>query len=372
MKVGILSLRNMESAPRIIREIKALETDLELVLIGNPGKSGQHPVHSIYAFRTLYDKLMSRIDRLRGNKKVRYSNLSAFIVQQKIRTLIIHEPVFFPLAVRLKKAHGIKIIFNAHEYHPLEFEDLPGWLETEGKHYTKLYRKYLHEFDLFINVCESIRLKCLEEFNLDSVVIPNAAFESAIPPSRNEQVPIRLIHHGALLPGRKIEKMIAIVQEAGERFSLDIMLVPNPAAMDYYQKLQELCSKTSNVRLIQPVTFHEIVPFINQYDAGIYLLEPSNFNNFHALPNKLFEFIQAKLAIIVSPSPEMSRLVSNYGIGWVAADFSTGSMVDILKNLTLQEIQACKEHTLKAAAMENAEHYQRLFLGQVLSLSHQS
>lgn len=371
MKVGILSLRNMETAPRIIREIKALETDFELVLIGNPGKSGKHPVHSIYSFRTLFDKLMSRIDQLRNLKKVRYSRLSSFILQQKIRVLIIHEPVFFPIAVRLKKEHGIRIVFNAHEYHPLEFEDLPGWLETEGKNYTELYRKYGHEFDLFINVCESIRLKCLEEFNLDSLVIPNAAFESKIPPSRNEQTPIRLIHHGALLPGRKIEKMISIVQEAGERFSLDIMVVPNPGAMEYHQLLKDLCSKTSNVRLIEPVSFNEIVPFINQYDAGMYLLEPSNFNNFHALPNKLFEFIQAKLAIIVSPSPEMSRLVTNYRIGWVAADFSTGSMIDILKNLTLQDIQACKENTLKAAASENAEHYQRLFLAQILSLAHQ-
>ncbi len=369
MKVGILSLRNMDRAPRIIREINALENHVQLVLIGNPGNFGIHQVHSIYSFRTIQDKLISRADKLRKKTKLRYSKLSKFILQQNIHTLIIHEPEFFPLAVQLKKKHGIKIVFNAHEYHPLEFEDIPGWSETKGKYFTGLYRNYLHHFDLFINVCESIRLKCLEEFEVDSIVIPNAGFESKIPPSNTEQFPIRLIHHGALLPGRKIEKMIAIVQEAGEQFTLDIMIVPSKEAMDYYQLLSDLCSKTTNVRLIEPVRFDEIVPFINQYDAGIYLLEPSTFNNFNALPNKLFEFIQAKLAVIVSPSPEMSRIVSKYQIGWVASDFSTASMVKILNTLTLEDIRICKENTLKAAAIENAENYQRIFLKQILTLA---
>lgn len=363
----------MDTAPRIIREIKALETNFELVLIGNSNQSHTHQVHSIYSFRSFYDKWMSRVDKvisLFGTKnKIRYSKLIPFILQKEIRLLIIHEPVFFPLAADLKEKHGIKIVFNAHEYHPLEFEDIPGWLSTEGKNYSHLYRNYLHRFDLFINVCESIRLKCLEEFKVNSIVIPNAAFESKIPPSVNKKLPIRLIHHGALLPGRKIEKMISIVQKAGNNFTLDIMGVVNPNSIDYYQSLNDLCSKTTNVRLIDPVKFNEIVPFINQYDVGIYLLEPSNFNNFNALPNKLFEFIQAKLAIVVSPTPEMSHLVSTYNIGRVAEDFSIPAMVEILNALTPEAIQTYKENTLKAAVVENAENYQQVFLKQVLSLT---
>lgn len=363
----------MDSAPRILREIKALEANFELVLIGNSNQPITHQIHSLYSLRSFYDKLMSRIDRMvslvNKKKKIRYSKLIPFILQNKIRLLIIHEPMFFPLAIHLKEKHGIKIVFNAHEYHPLEFEDIPGWLSRDGKHYSYLYRNYLSRFDLFINVCESIRLKCLEEFNVDSIVIPNAAFESKIPPSSNTKFPIRLIHHGALLPGRKIEKMISIVQESGDKYTLDIMGVPNPEAMDYYQLLKDLCAGTTNVRLIKPVKFNEIVPFINQYDAGIYLLEPSNFNNFNALPNKLFEFIQAKLAIVVSPTPEMSHLVSKYEIGRIAENFSIPAMVKILRDLTPEDIHVYKENTLKAAATENAENYQQIFLEQISSLT---
>ena len=54
---------------------------------------------------------------------------------------------------------------------------------------------------------------------------------------------------------------------------------------------------------------HEIVDTIAEYDIGLFILSPINFNYYHALPNKLFEFIQARLAIAVSPSPEMARIV---------------------------------------------------------------
>lgn len=322
MTIGILSTRNMDSAPRIIREVFTLEKDFELILIGNSSQLGNHKIHPIYSFRGLYDKIISRFDNILKRRRVRYSKLNKFIIQKQISLVIIHEPEFIPLAIQLKEKHKVKIIFNAHEYHPLEFDNDPKWLSKEGVYYSKLYREKLQKFDLFINVCESIRKKCIEEFQVDSIVIPNAAFESKLPPSKTTQFPIRLIHHGTILPGRKIEKMISIVEQAGIHFSLDIMGVPNPHAMDYFNKIKDLCSQTNNIRLIPPVKFNEIVPHINQYDCGIYLLEPSNFNNFNALPNKLFEFIQAKLAIIVSPSPEMSQIVSHYNIGQVASNFS--------------------------------------------------
>jgi glycosyltransferase involved in cell wall biosynthesis len=359
----------MDSAPRIIREIQALESYFELVLIGNSNQKNGLYIHDLYTFRSFLDKIWSRIDLIFNRKKVRYSKLIPFIRKEKIQLLIIHEPIFFPLAICLKEKYGVKIVFNAHEYHPLEFEDIPGWLSSEGVYYSNLYKQYLHQFDLVINVCESIRNKCIKEFNVDSIVVPNAAFESTTSPSKNNKYPIKLIHHGTLLPGRKIEKMISIVNEAGENYTLDIMGVANMHAMEYYRELEELCSKTSNVRLIPPVDFKEIVPFINRYDIGIYLLEPSNFNNLHALPNKLFEFIQAKLAILVSPTPEMSQLVNKYKIGIVASDFSTSAMVDVLKKITIQEINLYKQNSIIAASTENAEHYQSLFLEQIVSLT---
>ena len=40
-----------------------------------------------------------------------------------------------------------------------------------------------------------------------------------------------------------------------------------------------------------------------------------------ALPNKLFEFIQARIAVIVSPTVDQARLVTDAGVGLVCNGF---------------------------------------------------
>lgn len=369
-KVLILSNRKVSSAPRILREMDGLKDHFDIHVTGDePAFDTKHTYSCIYSFRSFGDKIKSRISRALGRKILpEYSKIGAYIQQQHINVLIIHEPHLLPLAAKLKKTHGIRIVFNAHEYHPLEFEDSPEWMSNEGRLFYSLYQRYLPQLDLFINVCDSIREKCLSEFRADSLVIPNAAFYSDVAPVFHEGDVIRLIHHGALLPNRKLEKIISIVDSLGSRFQLDIMGMPNPAVMDYYEKIREACAATSNVRLIPPVAFSEIIPFINQYDIGVYLLEPSSFNNFHALPNKIFEFLQAKLAVFVSPSPEMSKLVEKYRIGEVSEDFSEAAMIKRLQQTDFQQINAYKQNTLQAAQQETAEKYQQLYLDRLLSL----
>lgn len=365
----IFSERDFSAAPRVKREIQALKDHVNLYLAGGNSHSDLPDYSCIYDFLTFTDRVRYHVlKKKRPYATPGFSKLSKLIRTQNIRIIILHESKFLPLAIRLKQKHDLKIIFNAHEYHPLEFEDTPGWLESHGKEYERLYQTYLPKVDLFINVCGAIQQKCLEVFGADSIVIPNAAFFSDIAPVFNDTEPIRIIHHGAILPNRKIEKMISIVSSMAPRFQLDIMGMPNSSAMEYYREIEQSCSLTANVRLIPPVKFNEIVPFINQYDIGLYLLEPSSFNNFNALPNKLFEFLQAKLAIYVSPSPEMSQLIKKYNLGEISQDFSESAMIELLENTTFQKLKEFKTNAVEASRVETAEKYQQLFLDHVLSL----
>jgi len=70
----------------------------------------------------------------------------------------------------------------------------------------------------------------------------------------------------------------------------------------------------------------EICQALNDYDMGIFLLPPVNFNYAHALPNKFFEFIQARLAVAIGPSPEMASIVEEYGFGVVAKSFNPADL----------------------------------------------
>ncbi|WP_343636894.1 glycosyltransferase [Fluviicola sp.] len=372
-QVLIFSNRKVSSAPRILREIEALKDHFGIHLTGEEAVfQTEHAYSCIYDFRSTADKLKSKSAQWlkQVERSPSYSRIGKYIRENNISLVIFHEPNFLSLALALKKKYGVKIIFNAHEYHPQEFEDLPGWLETEGIYFTELYRSCLPQFDLVINVCESIRLKCLEEFKADSIVIPNAASLKELSVQSNTGFPVRMIHHGVNLPSRKVENMIEIAARLGANYSLDLMLTSVNGNESYDEAIRKKIAETPNVSWKKPVAIHQICSEINPYDIGLFYLEPTNFNYRYALPNKLFEFIQARLAIAISPSPEMKNLVQKYELGVCADDFSINSMVEKISALSREAIQRFKQNSDQAAHLENTEKYNAVYLAKILSLFH--
>jgi hypothetical protein len=122
-----------------------------------------------------------------------------------------------------------------------------------------------------------------------------------------------------------------------------------------------LIGTKKNVRLIPPVGSDDIIPYISQYDIGIYLLEPNNFNNKHALPNKFFEFIQGRLAIAIGPSPEMAKIVTDYDLGLISKDFDAKNLAETVNSFTTDKIIYYKEKSNLASKEFNSfENYLKL------------
>jgi hypothetical protein len=109
------------------------------------------------------------------------------------------------------------------------------------------------------------------------------------------------------------------------------------------------------VAIREPVPYQRLIPETAGYDIGVYILEPLSFNLRHALPNKFFEFIQARLAVAIGPSPEMQALVERHGCGVVAADFDPRSLAAALNALSGEQIEQLKARSHQAASLLNAE-----------------
>jgi len=156
-----------------------------------------------------------------------------------------------------------------------------------------------------------------------------------------------MIHHGGAQRARRLELMIDVMARLDQRFSLDFMLVGNDAS--YLQELRNRASRDPRIRFVPPVRMEDICRMTNDYDVGLYLLPPLNFNQRFALPNKLFEFIQARLAIAIGPSPEMARIVRQHGVGVVADSFEPAALAGVLSSLTDQEVSLYKRASHAAA-----------------------
>ena len=151
-----------------------------------------------------------------------------------------------------------------------------------------------------------------------------------------------------------------------KRFILDLMLVPSDKR--YHKKLKNLANSRSNVKIIDPVPMKNIVNFISSYDIGLYILEPTNFNNGMALPNKIFEFIQARLAIAIGPSPEMKKIVKKYNLGVISDDYNAKSLASKLNSLNYTDILKFKSSADVAAKELNSENNVNLILNTVKEL----
>ena len=356
----VLSFNNLERDPRIHRQIRFLKQDYRVTALGtaDPLIEGVDFISvskRIEHLRTLLTSPLLLIGRYEdwywGQPHIRasYEKLSNvrkdLIVANNIETL--------PLALRLAK--GAKIIFDAHEYAPGQMEDILYWRIFFRKYTAHLCKTYIPQTDGMMTVGQIIADTYARETGVKPIVVTNAPDYEDLQPqfSGPQNKVIRMIYHGDASPSRQTDKMIRMMDFLDGRYELNLMLIETHDR--YLQHLKNLARERPGIRFLPPVPMRAIPKALNQFDVGVYLLEPHNFNLRHALPNKFFEFIQGRLAIAIGPSPEMALLVRKHDLGVVSQDFSPQALAGCLRKMDRATIDHFKLQSHKVARDLSAE-----------------
>jgi glycosyltransferase involved in cell wall biosynthesis len=272
--------------------------------------------------------------------------------------IVANDVETLPLAFDLKKANT-KIIFDAHEYAPLHFEDKLWWRIFFKGFNTFLCKKYIPKVDGMITIGKLLADEYEKNFNVKPVVMTNACAFHDLKPLPSESETIRLVHIGIVNRSRKLEMFIELLNALPDNFTLDLILVMPPQASpqtrEYFEWLKDLAKSNQRVRFKDAVPVAQIVPSIQQYDMGIILAPPINFNYANGLPNKLFDYIQARIGAISWPTPEIARIVKDYRIGVIGETFTIASLADAIRPLKRKDINEFKNNTNKAAEELSAE-----------------
>jgi hypothetical protein len=378
-QVLILAFSNLNHDARVLRQIDFLRNSYKLTVacFDGPEIDGvdlikikpirptlpEKIVSSFYllaqiyprAYRTLYDQLPLR----------------QFLSQRSFDLIIGNDIESLPLAFELKKA--ARILFDAHEYAPRHFEDKLIWRIFFQNFNKYLCEKYLPMVDAMTTVGKGLAEEYSKNYNVSPLILTNANFYYPnLTPGKVSNESIRLIHHGGANPSRQLELMIEMMTDLDDRFHLDLMLITpaiaNKKTRRYLNDLKNLVAKDPRIKILPPKKPSEIVDFITTYDIGIFLIPPINFNYANTLPNKIFDFIQARLAIAIGPTPEMASIVRQYDLGVVSEDFTPKSLAKQLNTLTTEQIQEFKNHSNKAAIELSAEHNKKILNDLVADL----
>ncbi len=362
----IISYSVLKIDPRIQRQIETLKKTYKISTLGF-GPSG-HPEINEYQIAPIRKRdnkykdaflLLGRFFDFYYDQLPYISETRSVLKGKKFDLIIANDIEALPVALDFSPES--KIWYDAHEYSPRENEDSLQWRIFFAPFKTYLCKKYLKKANFMTTVCDGIAMEYMKQFNRKEVeVVRNSPPFYDLTPSLVKEDKISFIHHGAAIRGRKIENMIHLMKLLDKRFNLNLMLIPTDP--EYLLELKSLSSNLSNISFLEPVSMTKIPEFINQYDLGIYFLEPLNFNQKFALPNKIFEFLQARLGIIIGPSPEMAKIVSANGLGLVTESFDMNEISHAINSLTTDSIKNFKLNSHKAASSLSFESDSKLIL----------
>lgn len=366
-KILMIVFSDIKNDPRVYRHICFLKDRYDVTAVGyeNPEIDGVDFIRVKINTESTLDKVRRAILLKLGKfekyywSKYDFSEVFYKLKDKKFDLIIANDIDTLPLALKIK--NDAKILFDAHEYFPREFEEEFYWRFFFQRYKTFLCEKYIPFVDSMITVGDIIAKEYWKNFKVRPYVITNASnyFDNLSPVNNSKDGIIKVVHCGYAFESRKIELMIETFNLLNNKYHLFLYL--KPLSVKYYEKLQKMAKKSQNISILNPIPYSEIVKTINQYDLGFYILPSNNFNNANALPNKIFEFVQARLGIVTGPSPEIANLVNKYQLGIVTKDFSPESSAMAIKSLTYDDIWRFKnnahQYAFELSAEKNKEKY---------------
>jgi glycosyltransferase involved in cell wall biosynthesis len=221
-------------------------------------------------------------------------------------------------------------VYDAHEYVP----GLP--IDSRRRDaYTDLENEYVRRVDAIITVSEGLATLLHERFGIRPAVVMNAPdMEKTIEvePVRNvagvpKGSPL-IIYVGGIAPHRGADVLI----EAMAHLDSDVHLVfVSNYTTGYVANLVargESRGLADRLHVVPYVAPEAVVGYIRSADVSVVPLSREFMNYEIALPNKLFQSIQASVPVVVSDNPELERFVTQHQVGEV---FTSGDAIALAK-----------------------------------------
>lgn len=207
----------------------------------------------------------------------------------------------------VSKLFNKKNVYDSHEL----FSQLPS---LEGNYskiiWTNLEKWLAPKQKYFITVSDSISKWYQDKYLVNPIVIKNLPTYKNIEFQESENK--YLIYQGALNKGRGLLVLIEAMKFI-ENITLKIA-GDGPFKTEIVKKIEDL-NLHNKVELLGNINPDELLFITQKATAGISLEEDCGLSYRYSLPNKLFDYIQAKTPVIASYLPEIKLIVDHYKIG---------------------------------------------------------
>jgi glycosyltransferase involved in cell wall biosynthesis len=235
----------------------------------------------------------------------------------------------------ISKLQNKKLVYDSHEL----FTEIPELIEKPfvKNVWSRIERAIFPKLKNVIVVSEAIANHYQEKYGVSCHVIRNLPevthhTQGQFPFDTSQKKVI--LYQGSLNIGRGVELMIDTIPLLKDTVLViighgDITTSLKKKVVDL-----ELDSRIFFLGAMAPQKLKELTPLAS---IGLSLEEDLGLNYRFALPNKLFDYIQAEIPVIVSDLPEMKNIVSHYKVGEILTNRTPKELAQLILSIEKKE-----------------------------------
>lgn len=368
MRIAILALTPLARDARVMRAADTLKTaGHDVVVIGR----APLPTDSAVRFRPLPELTNEARQRLElvltqapatlippiasplywaGADRAR---MLRYALDEKPDIVVCNDWITLPIGTRIKRAIGARIVYDSHEFAIREHVQNWKWRIIARAAVEHIEARHIGRADRVMTVSDGIAdaLETLYSLPERPSVIRNLPQFQDVP-RRPRGQRRRILFHGVIRPERGLEELI----DSAPLWTFDgEIVIRGYGSAAYIAGLRERAAAlgiADRLVIAPAVSPAELVAQAADADLGYLALPPTTEQYEFALPNKLFEYMMAGLAVLATPRLEMKKIIEAAGCG-VLADLEPVRLAAALNDIDAWQLERMQEAARTAAQRLN-------------------
>jgi glycosyltransferase involved in cell wall biosynthesis len=276
--------------------------------------------------------------------------LARLAIAERADVIHAHDLDTLLAGVIAKRATGARLVYDFHELYPEQHADGVKTSLWRG-YFERLERLLIDSADALITVNEPLARWTAQTYGVPQALplMSVPPFEPVAPRTLEPGAPRTVLYHGIFCPDRGLEELIE-----SARYLRGARVVLRGVGT-YERELRRhahVKGVADLVTFVPPVPMTELVRSAREADVGVLPFRAACLNTYYCLPNKLFEYMMAGLAIVAADLPELRRIVEEHGTGVLCDPRDARSLAGAINDLVGddQALARAQERSLRAAA----------------------
>ena len=210
----------------------------------------------------------------------------------------------------VSKIKNIPLVWDSHEI----FTEMPSvtnrWVQ---KVWRFLENSLVRKIEFFMIANDSYADWFVRTYKIKRpIVVRNLPKKTESPKNLVENSPKVILYQGAINFSRGIDKMIEAMQYIE---NAEFHIAGRGPFLEEYQELTRKLHLENNVKFLGNLHPDDLRKVTEKADVGLSIEENKGLSYYYSLPNKISDYIQARVPVVVSKFPEMQKIVEKYQVG---------------------------------------------------------